>query len=108
MNSGSDLLTVKAAPFGRGDLDDWFRRVASGKRRLFVFVHGFNTNFDEGVYRVAQIVHDSEMNAAPVLFNWPSRGRPSAIFMTRPERPTQAMRWPMYWNVPRATPTSPT
>lgn len=44
-------------------------------RRVLVFVHGYNTRFEEAVYRFAQIVHDSRAPALPVLFTWPSRGR---------------------------------
>ena len=45
------------------------------RRRVLVFVHGYNTRFEEAVFRFAQIVHDSGTNAVPVLFTWPSRGR---------------------------------
>ena len=51
---------------------DWFHR--SGKRRVLLFVHGFNTRYDDAVFRFAQIVHDSGTDFAPVLFTWPSRG----------------------------------
>ena len=43
-------------------------------RRVIVFIHGFNNRFDDAVYRFAQIVHDSEVKAVPVMFTWPSRG----------------------------------
>jgi esterase/lipase superfamily enzyme len=43
-------------------------------RRVLIFVHGFNTRFEEAVYRFAQIVHDAHVNVAPVLFTWPSGG----------------------------------
>ena len=43
-------------------------------RRVLVFVHGFNTRFEEAVYRFAQIVHDARVDVAPVLFTWPSGG----------------------------------
>ena len=43
-------------------------------RRVLVFVHGYNTRFEEAVYRFAQIVHDARINVAPVLFTWPSGG----------------------------------
>ena len=45
------------------------------KRQVLVFVHGYNTRFEEAVYRFAQIVHDSQASALPVLFTWPSRGK---------------------------------
>lgn len=49
----------------------------SGNRRIFLFIHGYNTLFAEGLYRFAQVVHDSESRAVPVLFTWASRGKPS-------------------------------
>jgi esterase/lipase superfamily enzyme len=38
-----------------------------------VFIHGFNNKYEDSVFRLAQIVHDSGMHATPVLFTWPSR-----------------------------------
>ncbi|WP_181703751.1 alpha/beta hydrolase [Chthonobacter albigriseus] len=47
---------------------------APADRTVLVFVHGYNTAFDEGVYRVAQIAHDTGFTGVPVLFTWASRG----------------------------------
>jgi esterase/lipase superfamily enzyme len=49
---------------------------------VLVFVHGFNNQFDEAVYRFAQIVHDSGSPAVPVLFTWPSRGEVRLVAYT--------------------------
>jgi esterase/lipase superfamily enzyme len=46
----------------------------SGRSKVLVFVHGFNNRFDDAVFRLAQIVHDSKAGGTPVLFTWPSRG----------------------------------
>jgi esterase/lipase superfamily enzyme len=46
----------------------------TGRSKVLVFVHGFNNRFDDAVYRLAQIVHDSKAPVIPVLFTWPSRG----------------------------------
>lgn len=57
--------------------DQLRRAVAAkpkGKRQVLVFVHGFNTKFDEGVYRLAQIANDTGFEGVPVLFTWASRG----------------------------------
>ncbi len=45
-----------------------------GKRRVFVFIHGYNTMFAEGLYRFTQIVDDADAPAVRVLFTWASRG----------------------------------
>jgi esterase/lipase superfamily enzyme len=49
-----------------------------GKRRVFVFIHGFNTMFAEGLYRLVQIAQDSKSPGVPVLFTWASRGKATA------------------------------
>jgi esterase/lipase superfamily enzyme len=46
-----------------------------GSRDVFVFIHGYNTLFAEGLYRFAQVVHDSKAPGVPVLFTWASRGK---------------------------------
>lgn len=50
----------------------------TGRRHVLVFVHGFNTRFDEAAFRFAQIVKDSGAEVTPVLFSWASRGAISA------------------------------
>jgi esterase/lipase superfamily enzyme len=50
----------------------WFRQHIQGGHAL-VFVHGFNNTYEDSVFRLAQIVHDSGMQATPILFTWPSR-----------------------------------
>lgn len=42
---------------------------------VIVFVHGFNTNYSEATARVAQMAHDMNIPAVPVLFSWPSQAR---------------------------------
>jgi esterase/lipase superfamily enzyme len=49
-----------------------------GSRKVLLFIHGFNTMFAEGVYRLAQLAHDSKAPGVPVLFTWASRGKPTA------------------------------
>ncbi|HUI14876.1 MAG TPA: alpha/beta hydrolase [Xanthobacteraceae bacterium] len=49
-----------------------------GSRNVFLFIHGYNTMFAEGLYRFAQIVHDSKASGVPVLFTWASRGKLAA------------------------------
>ncbi len=74
-NPATDFVVTSAKPVERARLGDWFKARRGGKKRVFVFVHGFNTPFDRAVFRFAQLVHDADANAIPVLFSWPSRGR---------------------------------
>ena len=44
-------------------------------RRAGVYVHGFNSSFQESLYRLAQMAADADLSGAPVLFAWPSVAR---------------------------------
>lgn len=55
----------------------WLKQHIVGSHAL-VFVHGFNNTYEDSVFRLAQIVHDSHMQATPVLFTWPSRAEVTA------------------------------
>jgi esterase/lipase superfamily enzyme len=43
-----------------------------GDGDVLLLVHGFNTNFDDCVLRVAQLQYDLEFPGAAVAFSWPS------------------------------------
>lgn len=43
---------------------------------IVVFVHGYNVNFAESVYRHAQIANDYGLRGQQVLFAWPSSAQP--------------------------------
>ncbi|MGQ0458002.1 MAG: alpha/beta hydrolase [Hyphomicrobium sp.] len=45
------------------------------KNHAFVFVHGFNTSFDNALYRTAQIAYDLNFDGAPFVYCWPSGGK---------------------------------
>ncbi|MEL6829751.1 MAG: alpha/beta hydrolase [Pseudomonadota bacterium] len=51
----------------------WFDQQET-EGRLLIFVHGFNVQFADAVFRLAQITEDLSIRAAPVLFSWPSGG----------------------------------
>ncbi len=74
-NAETDFVVDSVRPLVEKDLLGWFKSASGRKRRVFVFVHGFNTPFGRAVFRFAQIAHDADADAAPVLFSWPSRGR---------------------------------
>ncbi|MEQ1713112.1 MAG: alpha/beta hydrolase, partial [Hyphomicrobium sp.] len=44
------------------------------KDHALIFVHGYNTGFDNAVYRTAQIAYDLKFDGAPFLYSWPSGG----------------------------------
>lgn len=70
-----NFTTLFTKPTDRDGARAWFKRETKGKKKhVLLFVHGFNNAYDDAVYRFAQIVHDGDTNAVPVLFTWPSRG----------------------------------
>ena len=44
------------------------------KDQAIVFVHGYNTSFDNALYRTAQIAYDLDFDGATFLYSWPSGG----------------------------------
>jgi esterase/lipase superfamily enzyme len=72
-----EFATIEAKRIEQGQaLAIFHGRLKKAKTRdVLLFVHGYNTRFEEAVYRLAQIVHDSRAPALPILFTWPSRGR---------------------------------
>ena len=60
--------------------------------KVLVFVHGYNTRFEEAVYRFAQIVHDARVDVAPVLFTWPSGGNVDRLRLRSRQRAVFARR----------------
>jgi esterase/lipase superfamily enzyme len=45
-----------------------------GSRKVLLFVHGYNTDLAEALFRLAQVDHDASVADVPVLFSWASRG----------------------------------
>lgn len=54
--------------------------LADAKRfegHAFVYVHGYNSTFEQALYRTAQLAHDLEFDGAPFMYSWPSWGSES-------------------------------
>ena len=52
-------------------------RLAGSQRfkdHALVFVHGYNTSFDNALFRAAQISYDIKFDGATFLYSWPSGG----------------------------------
>ena len=46
-----------------------------GKRRILLFVHGYNTSTTDAILRLGQFVEDTGFEGVPVLFTWASAGQ---------------------------------
>lgn len=60
----------------RADLARALAQEKRGQREVTLFVHGFNTTFAEGAYRLAQLGHDLDLGGVLVNYSWPSRAHP--------------------------------
>ena len=52
-------------------------RAAIGRSRgkeAFVFIHGYNTSFEDAARRTAQLAYDVGFDGAPIMYSWPSDG----------------------------------
>jgi len=87
-NPQTDFLTTREIVYDeagafRADLARELRQAPRGSREAVIFVHGFNTTFAEGLYRIAQLSHDLKMPGVAVHYAWPSRGAPLAYAYDR-------------------------
>ena len=76
-NPATDFVTLRADRLDGDAAVKLFnaKLAAAPRRNVLLFIHGYNTRFEEAVYRFAQIIHESGADAMPVLFTWPSRGK---------------------------------
>ena len=63
-------------------LDQIATRLKPGQD-IMVFVHGYNTNYAEAVYRNAQMAHDFEDDGVHVSIVWPSEASPTGYLTDR-------------------------
>lgn len=55
--------------------EDLKHKIGSASHQdAFVFIHGFNTTFQEAARRTAQMAFDLGFLGAPIMYSWPSRG----------------------------------
>lgn len=68
MNS---LIPADSVRFLQRVRDDLAR---TRSRDILVFVHGYNSSFEDAAVRLAQVVADMGFDGTAVLFSWPSQG----------------------------------
>ncbi|MEM1146497.1 MAG: alpha/beta fold hydrolase [Pseudomonadota bacterium] len=47
----------------------------TGQKLVFIFVHGYNVAYANGIYRHAQLLEDFEARGVAIHFSWPSSGQ---------------------------------
>jgi esterase/lipase superfamily enzyme len=73
-NPAKEFFVASVIP---ADSNRFVQRIAADlavtrSRNVLVFVHGFNTSFEDAAVRAAQIAADLNFDGTVVLFSWPS------------------------------------
>jgi esterase/lipase superfamily enzyme len=71
------FVTVDQAVLTRAEFSQRVapRGAAASRQNVVIFAHGFNTNFQEALFRLVQMSADARIEGTPVLFSWPSQAR---------------------------------
>ncbi len=77
VNPRHDFATVNNEIFASEDLFRSQLRAQligrpKGRRNAVIFVHGYNTGYEDGLYRFAQFYNDVGLDDVPVHYSWPS------------------------------------
>ncbi|NVP58306.1 alpha/beta fold hydrolase [Rhizobium sp. DBTS2] len=72
-DAATDFVTVESARISEAEFRSGVVDVKGNGRSVRLFVHGYNNNYQESVYRLAQIAEDASDNRVAVLFAWPSK-----------------------------------
>jgi esterase/lipase superfamily enzyme len=77
-NPARHVAVLRVDALGRDDAAEQIRgrmaESADGRRRAFVFIHGFNVSFQDAARRTAQMAYDLEFDGAPLFYSWPANG----------------------------------
>jgi esterase/lipase superfamily enzyme len=52
---------------------DVIDKAAANSREVGIFVHGYNNSYQEALFRMAQMGHDSRLKGTKIVFSWPSQ-----------------------------------
>jgi esterase/lipase superfamily enzyme len=69
---------------------DFVEKLKTYSDSVLVFIHGYNTPFQDAIFKAAQIAYDANFTGTVLVFSWPSAGallgydrdRESAIYST--------------------------
>jgi esterase/lipase superfamily enzyme len=79
-NAEKDIVIFRLGNLDRNAfLHDLSQGTEAGKKDIFVFVHGFNTSFAEGIRQTAQLKYDLPFDGPAILYSWPSDGKTAAF-----------------------------
>jgi esterase/lipase superfamily enzyme len=53
---------------------EFLKAIPPSKGRALLFVHGYNTSFEDGLYRAAQLAYDLNFDGPAFFYSWTSQG----------------------------------
>lgn len=68
------FATLEQSRLSGPDFLDDIAGNGSGRTNVSVFIHGYNLNFAQSLYRITQLSVDAGTPDTPILFAWPSAG----------------------------------
>lgn len=65
------------------DKENFFKQLNFGfdsmvSNNAFLFIHGYNVEFNQAAKRTAQLFHDLEFEGIPLFYSWPSKAQVAA------------------------------
>jgi len=74
------VLLNQVTPLPRDGFLNELRKQIKGapSRDVFIFVHGFNSSFEDAARRCAQLAYDLDFDGTPMMFSWPSAASATA------------------------------
>jgi esterase/lipase superfamily enzyme len=77
------VLLEKVTPLGKDAyLTALHQQVSDSRSKdAFIFVHGYNTSFEDAARRTAQLAYDMDFDGTPIMFSWPSQGSVSGYIV---------------------------
>ncbi len=68
------LTDIKQSSSREAFFSDLQGRLGAAKEKeVFIFIHGFNTSFEQAAEGTAQLAADLAIDGAPILYSWPSK-----------------------------------
>lgn len=71
----ADQSEIASKAAFKSELRQQLRQLPASEQEITLFVHGYNTSYPEGLFRLAQVQHDMQAPGIPLLFSWPSAAR---------------------------------
>lgn len=74
------VLLLKVEPL---DEENFYTQLSehirdSPSNDVFMFVHGYNSSFEDAARRTAQLAYDLDFDGTPMMYSWPSQGSTTA------------------------------